>query len=54
MLIEEVSDGISMGYTENYIYTYIDGEYEVGSILKVELKETFKDGIKAEILKQGE
>ena len=54
VLIEEVVDGISMGYTENYIYSYIDGEHEVGEILKVKLTETFKDGIKAEILKQGE
>jgi len=44
MLIEEVEGNFSVGYTENYIYTYVEGEYEVGSIIDVKLQEPFKMG----------
>ena len=46
VLVEEVKDGYSVGYTENYIYTYIDQKLDNG-IYKVELTEKFKDGCKA-------
>ena len=47
MLIEEIQDGVALGYTENYIYTYLNGEYEVGSIVEVELIEKHQVGMKA-------
>ena len=50
VLIEEIVDGVSLGYTENYIYSYIQGEHQVGDIVTVKLTELFKDGMKAEIL----
>lgn len=51
MLIEEIQDGVSLGYTENYIYTYLNGEYEVGSIVNVELIKPYLQGVQA-ILKE--
>ena len=50
VLIEEIVDGVSLGYTENYIYSYIQGEHKVGDIVTVKLTELFKNGMKAEIL----
>ncbi len=47
VLVEEVSNGYSLGYTENYIYTYIEGEYNVGEILTVEMQEEYNEGMKA-------
>ena len=49
VLVEEVKDGFSVGYTENYIYTYIDQKLENG-IYEVELIEKFKDGCKAKLV----
>ncbi len=47
VLVEEISNGYSLGYTENYIYTYLKGEYNVGEILTVEMQETYNEGMKA-------
>ena len=49
VLVEEFDGKFSKGYTENYIYTYIMGEYSIGDIIKVELKEKHDDGLLAEI-----
>lgn len=46
VLVEEFKDGYSVGYTENYIYTYINQKLKNG-IYEVELCEKFKDGCKA-------
>lgn len=46
VVIEEVIDGYSVGYTGNYIRTYIPGEYT--GVKKVKLTERFKDGMKGE------
>ena len=46
VLVEEVKNGQSVGYAENYIYTYIDQVLDSG-IYEVELIEKFKDGCKA-------
>ena len=51
VLIEQFDGTYSYGYTENYIYTYIEEELEAGSIVRVCLKEQFKDGIKAKLIK---
>ena len=51
VLIEEVDGEHSLGYTENYIYTYIKGKHKVGDVIEVELTEIYKNGIKAEIIK---
>ena len=47
MLVEEIEGNYSVGYTENYIYTYLEGKYEVGSIIDVQLKEPYKMGVLA-------
>ena len=47
VLIEEYDDNYSLGYTENYIYTYIEGKHKIGEIVNVELIETYKNGMKA-------
>lgn len=46
VLIEEVDGNYSLGYTENYIYTYIEGKYNVGDIVSVKLKEKYLNGVK--------
>ena len=50
VLIEEVADGYSLGYTENYIYTYIEGKHKVGEIVNVKLTEIYKNGMKGKII----
>jgi len=50
VLIEEVGGNLSLGYTDNYIYTYIDGEYEVGDIVQVKLIKPYLQGMKGEIV----
>jgi len=49
VLIEECDDKYSLGYTENYIYTYIKDKLNVGDIVNVELTEIFQNGMKGEI-----
>ena len=49
VLVEEYKDGYSVGYTENYIYTYIDQKLPNG-IYEVTLTEKFKDGCKGKVL----
>ena len=51
VLVEEVKDGYSVGYTENYIYTYIDQKLSNG-IYEVVLIKPFKDGMLAELVKK--
>ena len=45
VLVEEIKDGYSVGYTENYIYTYIDQKLDSG-IYEVRTTEIYKDGMK--------
>lgn len=49
MLVELVENGYSLGYTENYIYTYLEGEFGVGEIVNVQLLKPLKDGMLAKI-----
>lgn len=49
VLVEEIQNGMSLGYTENYIYTYIDKPCKVGEIVNVELKEKYLNGMKGEL-----
>lgn len=49
VLVEEFKDGYSVGYTENYVYTYIPQELPVG-IYKVKTKSRHNDGLLAEII----
>ncbi len=49
MLVEEIVDGYSVGYTDNYIYTYLEGKSTVGSIIKVRLIDEFQQGMGAQI-----
>ncbi|MBQ3502378.1 MAG: hypothetical protein IJA72_01820, partial [Clostridia bacterium] len=49
VLVEEDKDGYSVGYTENYIYTYIDQKLPNG-IYEAELIEKFKDGCRGKVL----
>lgn len=50
MLVEEIDGNTSLGYTENYIYTYLTGKYEIGSIIDVELVDVYKQGMLSKIL----
>lgn len=50
VLVEEFADGFSLGYTENYIYTYIPTKLKVGEIVDVELVEPWLNGIKAKLI----
>ena len=49
VLVEEIKDGYSVGYTENYIYTYIDQKLDSG-IYEVRTTEIYKDGMKGQVL----
>ena len=51
VLVEEYKEGYSVGYTENYAYVYID-EKLLNGIYEVKTNEIFKDGMKAELIKQ--
>lgn len=51
VLIEEFDGEYSLGYTENYIYTYIKGKQSIGEILDIELIEIFKNGMMGKIVK---
>lgn len=46
VLVELVEEGYSLGYTDNYIYTYIQGELPVGEQVLVTLTEPYLDGMK--------
>ena len=50
VLVEEVKDGYSVGYTENYIYTYIEEKLPNG-IYEVVAESVYKDGIKVKLIK---
>ena len=50
VLVEEVVDeNLSLGYTDNYIYTYINSKCEVGQILDVKLIAPYENGMKGTI-----
>ena len=51
VLIEEYDGKNSLGYTENYIYTYIKGKHKIGEIVDVILKDNYLNGMNAEIIK---
>lgn len=48
LLVEIVDENYSIGYTDNYIYTYIPKKYNIGEIVDVTLVEPFKKGMLAE------
>jgi len=50
MLVEEIVDGYAVGYTENYVYSYLKGNHRVGDIVQVKLIENYKLGMLAEIV----
>lgn len=50
VLIEEANEKMSYGYTENYIYTQIKGNYQVGEIIKVQLKQICQNGMIGEVI----
>ncbi|MBE5741396.1 MAG: tRNA (N(6)-L-threonylcarbamoyladenosine(37)-C(2))-methylthiotransferase MtaB [Clostridiales bacterium] len=45
VLIEEVDENFSLGYTDNYIYTYVEGKHSVGEIVTVELVSPYLQGV---------
>lgn len=50
VLIEEVVDeNLSLGYTDNYIYTYINSKCDVGQIVNVKLVAPYESGMKGTI-----
>lgn len=50
VLIEEVKNGYSLGYTDNYIYTYIKGELAIDSIVDVRLIKPHGEGMIGELI----
>ncbi len=52
VLIEENANGYSLGYTENYIYTYIEGTHKVCEIVDIKLNNIYNEGMRGEILKK--
>ncbi len=53
MLVEEHIDGYSVGYTDNYIYTYINTLLPIGNIVKVKLIKAHSQGMLGEIVKDN-
>lgn len=51
VVVEEYTDGYSCGYSENYLYCYINQKLEEGKIVKVVPKSPFKNGVLCEIVK---
>ena len=49
VLVEEFKGGYSVGYTENYVYVYIDEKLDNG-IYEVKTTSIFKDGLKAKLI----
>lgn len=49
MLVEEVKDGKSVGYTENYIYTYVDKELPIG-VYSIVTEGIYKDGMVGKLI----
>ncbi len=45
ILIEEFDGKYSLGYTENYIYTYILGKKNIGEIIEISLIKPYKNGM---------
>lgn len=53
VLVEEKVDGLYVGYTKNYIRTYIESDKDIlNKIVDVKLKKPFKDGVKAVLNKK--
>ena len=50
-LAEDVKDGYTLGYSENYLRLYVKDEVPVGKIIKVKVGNPFKDGALAEVVK---
>ena len=48
LLVEIVDENYSIGYTDNYIYTYLPKPHNVGEIVDVTIIEPFKKGMLAE------
>lgn len=48
LLVEIVDENYSIGYTDNYIYTYLPKPHNVGEIVDVTITEPFKKGMLAE------
>lgn len=48
VLVEEIVDGMAVGYTPNYLRTYFEGTVcDIGRIVDVELSFPYKDGVSA-------
>ena len=47
IIAEELENGYTSGYTDNYIRVYIKGSLCVGEKLRVKLTDKFKDGVLA-------
>ena len=48
LLVEIVDENYSIGYTDNYIYTYLPAKHEVGEIVDITLKKPYRKGMLAE------
>ena len=50
VLIEEVDGEYSLGYTENYIYTYLKGKHPVGKVIDIVLTNNYLNGMRAQLI----
>ena len=51
MLVEEKEEDYFVGFTENYVKVYVSEELTENQIVKVEMLEPFKQGMKAKVIK---
>ena len=47
VLIEEIVDGIAVGYIERYVKTYVDRDLKIGEVVKVNIEKPYLDGVLA-------
>jgi len=50
VLVEQCKDGYFEGYTKNYVRAYFVGDVKSGDVVQVLIKETFRDGVKGELI----
>lgn len=51
MLVEEKEEDYFVGFTENYVKVYVENQLTENEIVKVEMLEPFKQGMKAKVIK---
>lgn len=47
VLVEEMVDGMAVGYIERYVRTYLDKEAKIGEVIEVNIEKSYLDGVLA-------